>query len=75
MFTRNVSVLDLYDSDVSKAIFLTKKKICMPEIYAMVSGNITFTLRGKAFVETHLFTIFETVESINKTHMKDDDDV
>lgn len=54
------------DSDFSEAFFLTKINKCMPEIYAMVL-ELFYLSRCKGefnYVETHLFTIFETIESI-----------
>lgn len=51
-----------------KLFFLTKLNKFMPEVYAMVLELFYLSrYKGKSnYVETHLFTIFETIESIKQ---------
>lgn len=66
-FAKSSFVLDLSDGHVSGAFLLTKiKKKCG-------SGAIlSFTFQGKFYVEIHLFTNFEPIESIKLNNMNDD---
>lgn len=57
------------DSDFSEAFFLTRINKCMPEVFAMVLELFYLSrFKGKLnYVETHLFTQSETIDSIKNT--------
>lgn len=62
----------------SEAFFLTKINKCMPEVFMQWAWNYSIfhvARKNSNYVETHLFTLFETVESIKTLQNNMNDDV